>query len=204
MRVLVGCERSGIVRDAFRKRGHDAWSCDILPVGKGAYHHYNCDLREILDFRWDLAIFHPPCTFLSKAGARWLYQGGEINKERLELGMKAKEFLMELLNADIPRIALENPTPLKIFELPPHTQVIQPYQFGHPYSKRTLLWLKNLPELKPTGVLDDYKPYLPSNTGGKKRGQKSVTQGVVRDKTLASKTFQGIAEAMAGQWGSLR
>lgn len=199
MRVLVGCEYSGIVRDAFALMGHDAWSCDILPTEKTG-NHFQCDIREVLDMKWDIAIFHPPCTYLSKAGARWLYGGGNINQERYELGMKGKEFFMQLLNSNITMIAVENPTPLKIWELPKETQVIQPYEFGHPYSKRTLLWLKNLPPLVPTNKLDEYKPFLPSNTGGKKRGQ-AHSFGVARNATEASKTFEGIALAMASQWG---
>jgi hypothetical protein len=142
-------------------------------------------------------IAHPPCTYLSRAGARWLHQGGSINQERYKKGLEAKEFFLSLLNANIPRIAIENPTPLKIYGLPKHTQSIQPYMFGHPFSKKTLLWLKGLPELKATDLIKEYSPYLPSNTGGKKRGQKFKIKNVVRDPKEASKTFKGIAEAMA-------
>ena len=201
MRVLIACEESATVRVAFEKEGHEAWSCDVQP-SRVAGNHIQADVLSVLGDGWDLMIAHPPCTYLSKAGARWLYGGGKINQERYELGMKGKEFFMQLLNSKIPMIAVENPTPLKIWELPKETQVIQPYEFGHPYSKRTLLWLKNLPPLVPTNKLDEYKPFLPSNTGGKKRGQ-SHSFGVARNATEASKTFDGVAQAMAQQWGSL-
>lgn len=202
MKVLVACEFSGAVRQAFRDRGHDAWSCDLLPAEDGSPYHIQGDVLKVLDQGWDLMIAHPPCTFLSRAGARWLYQGGEINKERLSLGMDAKKFFLRLLNCGIPRIAVENPTPLRIYELPSHSQAIQPYMFGHRFSKRTLLWLKGLPNLMATKVVANHIPYLPSNTGGKKRGQKCRTdKNAVRDPKEASKTFTGIAQAMAQQWG---
>jgi hypothetical protein len=173
-----------------------------------------------------LIIAHPPCTYLSKAGARWLYAGGQINQQRLAQGgcmlvvrliskgwrkvwqqrlaqgMAAKAFFNAMLNADCRFIAVENPTPMKIYDLPEHTQAIQPWQFGHPYSKRTLLWLKNLPQLIPTNIVPDFKPYLPSNTGGKKRGQ-SYSIGISKSAKESSKTFAGVADAMAEQWGAL-
>jgi len=201
MKVLVACEYSGTVRDAFIAAGHDAMSCDLLPTDVPGPHHQG-DVFEIIDKKWDLIIAHPPCTFLSKAGARWLYKGGKLNEERYLDGLRAKKFFMRLLNADCPMIAVENPTPMKTFDLPAHSQVIQPYQFGHPYSKRTLLWLKNLPPLIPTCVLDQYTPYLPSNTGGKKRGQ-AFSRGTSKNWKQSAKTFQGVAEAMAAQWGQI-
>ena len=199
MRVLIACEFSGRVRDAFIAKGHDAMSCDLLP-SETPGPHYQGDVLDILNDGWDLMIAHPPCTYLSKAGARWLHGGGKINQERYELGLNAKELFLQLLNSSIPMIALENPTPLKIYKLPKQSQVIQPYEFGHPYSKRTLLWLKNLPPLVPTNILNEYKPFLPSNVGGKKRGQK-YSFGVARNAKESSVTFQGIADAMAEQWG---
>jgi hypothetical protein len=203
MRVLVACEESQRVCKAFRLLGHEAYSCDIIPTsGEYPEWHIQTDVLKILDDGWDLMIAHPPCTYLSKAGARWLYGGGKLNQERYKLGLEAKEFFMKLLCSNIKKIAVENPTPLKIWELPKHTQVIQPYEYGHPYSKRTLLWLKNLPPLIPTNKLNEYKPFLPSNTGGKKRGQ-SYNFGVVHSALEASKTFHGIAEAMATQWGNI-
>jgi hypothetical protein len=201
MRVLVACEYSGTVRDAFAKQGHYAMSCDILPTEAEGL-HYQGDVLKILNEGWDLIIAHPPCTYISKAGARWLYAGGKIDEERLSKGKSATEFFYTMMNAKCQRIAVENPTPLKVFNLPRHTQAIQPYQFGHPYSKRTLLWLKNLPMLEPTNLLENYKPYLPSNTGGKKRGQ-SYSIGVSKNWKESAKTFIGVAEAMANQWGNL-
>ena len=200
MRVLVACEYSGIVREAFSVLGHDAVSCDIRSTEIPGQ-HYKGDVRDILGDGWDLLIAHPPCTYLSKASARWLYTSpGVIDKDRYAKGLEAKAFFMEMLNAPIPRIAVENPTPLRAFELPKHSQVVQPYEYGHPYSKRTLLWLKGLPELQPTDVLDEYGVYLPSNTGGARRGEKSTYTKVMTNKDR-SRTFRGIAAAMAQQWG---
>jgi len=198
MRVLVACELSGTVRDEFTALGHDAISCDIFPTEKPGK-HYEGDIMDIIHDEWDLIIAHPPCTYLSKAGARWLHSKGQINQERYKKGIDAKEFFNMFLNHPCPFICVENPTPLKIFDLPTPSQVLQPYQFGHPYSKRTLLWLKNLPQLKHTNVIENYKPYLPSNTGGKKRGQ-SYSIGVSKNAKESSKTFSGIANAMAVQW----
>ncbi len=203
LKVLIACEESQTVCKAFRDFGHEAYSCDILPCSGGHPEwHIQGNVLEHLKDGWDLMIAHPPCTYLSKASACRLYKtAGNPNPERLALGMKAKEFLLMLLNAPIEFIAIENPTPLKIFELPPPSQIIQPYQFGHNVSKRTLLWIRGLPELKSTKVVDDYTPFLPSNTGGKKRGQMARTdKELTRDPTIASKTFKGIAEAMVKQW----
>jgi len=204
MRVLVACEESQEVCKAFRAKGHEAYSCDILPCSGGRPEwHIQDDVLKHLDNGWDLMIAHPPCTYLSKASACRLYKtAGIVDEERLAHGMKAKEFFFTLLNADIPMIAVENPTSLKIYELPLPSQVIQPWMFGHQFSKRTLLWLKGLPRLMPTKIMENYVPYLPSNTGGKKRGQSSrVEKERVRDPKQASKTFEGIALAMAEQWG---
>ena len=200
MKVLVACEYSGVVRDAFVEKGHDAWSCDILPTEtKG--NHIQDDVLKHLDKDWDLLIAHPPCTYLSRAGARWLYpKAGQLDKDRYEKGLQGKKFFMQFINAKAKKIAVENPTPFKIFNLPKPTQAIQPYEYGHNFSKRTLLWLKNLPQLKPTDIISEYKPLLPSNTGGKKRGQK-LSRGFVHNGKDASKTFKGIAKAMAEQWG---
>tara|TARA_R100000773_G_C4215320_1_gene114143 strand:+ start:1240 stop:1860 length:621 start_codon:yes stop_codon:yes gene_type:complete len=201
MRILVACEYSGIVRDAFIARGQDAISCDILPTERPGPHHLG-DVREILHDGWDMLIAFPPCTYISRAGARWLYSSpGVIDQSRFAKGMEAKAFFLELLNAPIPRICVENPTPLKAFDLPPYTQVVQPYQHGHEFSKRTLLWLKGLPELKPTKLMTEFGPYLPSNTGGSRRGQKFTYTKVMKPKDR-SRTFQGIADAMASQWGT--
>lgn len=193
MKILVACEYSGVVRDAFRKLGHDAWSCDIIPTDADPTYHIQGDVLEVLNQGWDMMIAHPPCTYLTNAGARHLYPKGILNQDRLAKGMLAKDFFMKLYNADIPKIAVENPIPSKIFELPDRTQIIQPYQFGHPFQKKTCLWLKGLPELKPTNIVDTAESTKVAgnwfNKGGKDR-QKN-----------RAKTFQGIADAMAEQWG---
>lgn len=200
MKVLVVCEESQAVTKAFLERGIEAWSNDIQECSGGRPdRHLQMDaFKAIKLIKPDLLIAHPPCTYMSKAGARWMHEGGKINQERLAKAMDAKDFFMRLLNAPVRHIAVENPQPLKIVGLPPHTQAIQPYQFGEPYSKKTLLWLKNLPELKPTNVLTEYRPYLPSNTGGAKRGQKFMYKSITQKES--SKTFKGIAKAMAEQW----
>jgi len=202
MRVLVACEESQAVCKAFRERGHEAYSCDIQECSGGHPEwHIQGDVLPLLKEKWDLIIAHPPCTYMSKAGARFMYlTAGNVNQERLEKTLQAKEFFMQFMNADCDKICIENPTPLKVVGLPKASQVIQPYQFGHPYSKRTLLWLKGLPELKPTNILTEYTPYLPSNTSGFARG-KGGSRGVVHNAKDASKTFSGIAQAMAEQWG---
>ena len=202
MKILVACEESQAVTIAFRALGYEAYSCDILDCSGGhpEWHIKGDAIKEAYSGKYDLIIAHPPCTYMSKAGARFMYPtAGNIDKSRLNLALEAKEFFMKLYNAPCKYIAVENPTPLKCVELPIHSQVIQPYQFGHAFSKRTLLWLKNLPPLEYTNVLTDWKPFMPSNTGGKKRGQ-SYNRGTARNATEASKTFKGIAEAMANQW----
>ena len=192
MKVLVACEYSGVVRDAFIKRGHDAMSCDILPTDAPGP-HYQGDVMDILNDGWDLMIAHPPCTYLSNAGARHLYPKGILNQERLQKGMVAKEFFMALINAPIPKICVENPIPSTVYQLPPYAQYIEPYEFGHPFKKRTCLWLKNLPPLMATMLVSKMEstkvPGNWFNKGGKDR-QKN-----------RAKTFQGIADAMAQQWG---
>lgn len=202
MRVLVACEESQEVCKAFRAKGHEVYSCDIQECSGGHPEwHIQGDVLPLLKEKWDLIIAHPPCTYMSKAGARFMYlTAGNVNQERLEKALQAKEFFMQFMNADCDKICIENPTPLKIVGLPKESQVIQPYQFGHPYSKRTLLWLKGLPELQPTNILTKYTLYLPSNTGGLARGN-GGSRGVAHNAKDASKTFSGIAQAMAEQWG---
>jgi hypothetical protein len=190
-RVLIACEFSGIVRDAFTKMGADAWSCDLLPTERPG-NHYQCDVRDILNNGWDLMIAHPPCTYLSNAGACHLYPKGKLNKNRYYKGLKAKDFFMELYTVNINKICIENPVASLIYNLPKYTQIIQPFQYGHRVSKRTCLWLKNLPNLLPTKIIHDPESTRIAgnwyNKGGKDR-QKN-----------RSKTFQGIADAMAEQW----
>ena len=200
MKVLVGCEYSGRVREAFRAKNHDAWSCDLIPSSDNSPHHLVEDVRTVIHWNnWDLAIFHPPCTYLSRAGARWLYPGGVLDGERYEKLLEAKSLFMELLTSDIPMIAIENPTPFKIAELPEPSQVIQPFHFGDPYTKRTLLWLRGLEPLVPTNEVEPSGSWLPSNTSGFRKNQKSQRgHSAAGDYSL---TFQGIANAMAEQWG---
>ena len=193
MKVLIACEYSGTVRDAFAAKGHDAWSCDILPT-ESTGNHFQGDVLEHLDKGWDMMIAHPPCTYLSNAGARFLYPKGKLNEDRYELGLKAKEFFMALYNAPINKICVENPISSKIFALPKYSQIIQPYEYGHPIQKRTCLWLKNLSELKPTDIIfKRQSTKIPGNwfnKGGKDR-QKN-----------RSKFLKGFANAMAAQWGN--
>jgi len=194
MKILIACEESQAVCKAFRAKGHEAYSCDILESSGGHPEwHIQGDVLEQLDKGWDMMIAHPPCTYLSNAGARFLYPKGILNQERLALGMEAKDFFMQLLNAPIEKIVIENPVQSTVFGIKKYDQVIEPYQFGHPFKKKTCLWLKNVPPLQHTNVLP--KPESTKiagnwfNKGGKER-QKN-----------RSKTFQGIAEAMANQWG---
>ena len=218
MKVLVACEESQAVCKEFRKLGHEAYSCNIIECSGGhpewhimgdalALINGNCSFTTSdgathrIDGRWDMIIAHPPCTYMSKAGARWMYpRAGEIDQNRLALAMEAKEFFFRFINADCDRIAVENPRPLKIVGLPSPTQVIQPYQFGHPFSKATCLWLKGLEPLKPTDIIEKHTPFLPSNTGAYSRGG-GGSRGVAHDAKTASKTFHGVARAMAEQWG---
>ena len=201
MKILVACEESQTVTKELRKLGHEAFSCDIQDCSGGhpEWHIKGDAIKEAYSGKYDMMIAHPPCHKLSNAGARFLYPtAGNMDVNRFKQGLKAKEFFMKLMNAPIDKICIENPLPSKAYELPKHTQVIQPYEYGNPYSKRTLLWLKNLPNLEPTEILKDYKPLMPSNTGGAKRGQKATPVSI--SKKDSSKTFEGIAKAMANQW----
>jgi hypothetical protein len=194
MKILIACEESQAVCKAFREKGHEAYSCDILPCSGGhpEWHIQGDAIVEAYSGKYDMMIAHPPCTYLSNAGARFLYPKGELNQERLNKGLEAKDFFMKLLNAPIEKICVENPVQSKVFGIKRYDQVIEPYYFGHPFKKKTCLWLKNLPELQPTNLLE--KPQSTKvagnwfNKGGKER-QKN-----------RSKTFQGIADAMAEQW----
>jgi hypothetical protein len=204
MKVLVACEESQAVTKEFRRLGHEAYSCDIIPCSGGHPEwHLQEDVIPLLDKQWDMIIAFPPCTYLSNAGACRLYpQKGVLNVERYQKGLEAKEFFLKILNANCPRIAVENPVSSKIFEMPPHSQEIQPYMFGHPYTKKTRLWLKGLPKLTPTDLVEPISPYCPSGTGRKKR----ETYGAAKrgeDAKNRAKTFPGVAKAMAEQWGSL-
>ena len=200
MKVLIACEFSGIVRSAFEKRGHNAWSCDILPTEIPG-NHIEDDVLKHLDKGWDLMIAHPPCTYLSNAGARHLYPKGQLNQDRYKLGLQGKEFFLKLLNANIEKIAVENPVSSRVFEMPKHTQEVQPFQYGHPFSKLTRLWLKNLPTLKPTNIVKKERTYIPSGTSRYKHTKKNKNKDLNWQSTKKRDTFfTGIAEAMAEQW----
>lgn len=201
-KVLIACEESQEVCKAFRVLGIEAYSCDLQDCsGNHPEWHIKGDaIKEAYSGKYYLMIAHPPCTFMSKAGARWMYPtAGNLSQERLGKALLAKDFFMKLLNAPIPYIVVENPEPLKVVGLPKETQIIQPYEYGHNYSKKTYLWMKNLPKLTPTDIQTEYTPYLPSNTGGKKRGQK-YSRGIAKNAKESSKTFKGVAEAMASQF----
>ena len=190
MRVLVACEYSGRVREAFRKLGHDAWSCDIIPADDNSPYHYQCDVREVLDKGWDLMIAHPPCTYLASSGLHW-------NKRiagRQEKTEEALEFIQLLMNAPIERIAIENPIGCISSRIRKPEQIIQPWQFGEDASKSTCLWLKNLPKLEPTKIIK--KERYANQTAS---GQNNLPPSKDRWK-LRSTTYQGIADAMANQW----
>lgn len=180
MRVLVACEYSGIVRDAFRRRGHDAWSCDILP--SNAKYHYTCDILSILDSGWELMIAHPPCTHLAVSGARWF-------KYKQKEQAQAIDFFMSLANASIPKICIENPVCIMSTRWRKPDQIIQPWMFGHGETKKTCLWLKNLPLLIPTNIVEGREQRIWRLPPSPDRGK------------LRSLTYLGIAEAMANQWG---
>ena len=192
MRVLIACEMSGRVRDAFKALGHDAWSCDILPTLQPG-NHIQGDALEVVKWGWDLMIAHPPCTYLSNAGARHLYPQKVLNTDRLQKGLTAKELFMALWEAPIEKICIENPVPSKVFGLPPYGQVIQPWEYGHPFSKKTCLWLKGLPPLMATDIVGKTQSTkVAGNWFNKGGNDRQINRSV---------TFQGIADAMAAQWG---
>lgn len=205
MKILIACEESQAVCKAFRAKGHEAYSCDIQESSGGHPEwHIQGDVLPLLEQKWDMIIAHPPCTYLSNAGACWLFRGKQLNQERYANGLVAKEFFMKFYNANCDKIVIENPIPSKVYELPNYSQIIQPYQFGHPYSKKTCLWIKGLPNLKPTNIVTEN--IVQWVNGGSKKADgtsrsKNARASTFRDSKTKSKTFQGIAEAMAEQWG---
>lgn len=219
MNVLVACEESQTVCKAFRERGHRAFSCDLQDCSGGHPEwHIKGDVLPLINgdctFRtadththtqageWDLLIAHPPCTYLSNAGACRLYpHKGQLDEERLRKGIMAKDFFMEFWHARCKRICIENPMPSSVFCMPKQSQVIQPYEFGEPWSKKTYLWLRGLPPLMATIIDYDHKPFLPSGTGRKLGGDSYGARGCAHESKPRSKTFPAIAEAMAEQWG---
>jgi len=220
MNILVACEESQTETIWLRKLGHNAFSCDILDQSGGhpewhirwdalALINGNCSFVTCdgtlhkIDGPWDMLIAHPPCTFLSNAGARHLWKGGVLNEERYQKGLEAKAFFMAFYNADCPRIAVENPIPSRVYELPQYTQKLQPHDFygeEHPYTKATCLWLKNLQPLVPVEPVVPVATYCPSGSYSKKHGDKHrglFTKDRARNR---SKSFNGVARAMAEQW----
>lgn len=191
MRVLIACEYSGAVRDAFAARGHDAWSCDLLPSDKPG-NHYQGDVRDILNEHWDLMVCHPPCTHLAVSGARWFHLKQQQQSDALD-------FVRMLLNAPIERIALENPVSIISSKIRKPDQVIQPWQFGHEATKTTCLWLKNLPQLTPTNIVGKGTRHI--TKGGKSLPEWYNLPPSADRWKIRSATFQGIADAMAQQWG---
>jgi len=186
MNALIACEFSGVVRDAFIEKGHDAHSCDLLE-GQGKYplRHYKADISDIINEKnWDLMIAHPPCTHLAVSGARYFEA-----KRKSGVQQEAIEFFMQLVNASIDKIAVENPVSIMSTKFRKPNQIIQPWQFGHGETKATCLWLKNLPDLKPTNIVEGREARIHKMPPSKDRAK------------LRSITYQGIADAMAEQWG---
>lgn len=183
MKVLIACEFSGIVRDAFLAKGHDAWSCDLLDTELSSSNHFKCDIKDLLKEipEWDLMIAHPPCTHLAVSGARWFKYKEKEQKEAIE-------FIKFLLNQPINKIALENPVSIISTHIRQPDQIIQPWQFGHGETKSICLWLKNLPLLKPTNVVSGRKPRIHYESPGPERWKNR------------SRFYIGVADAMAKQW----
>jgi len=198
MRVLVACEFSGVVREAFCRRGHDAWSCDLRDTEIPGQ-HIKGHIGNVLgrDRNWDLVIAHPPCTYLCNSGVRWLFKGGRgnvVDDERWGRMVEAAYFFCFFRDLNLPRVCIENPIQHKYARRiikTPYTQIVQPWQFGHGETKATCLWLKNLPPLKPTNVVNGRDGRIWKMPPGPERERER------------SKTYAGIAEAMAAQWGSL-
>ena len=228
LKVLVACEESQRVCMAFRELGHEAYSADIQePSGGHEEWHIQGDVLEILnpkdhlgDFeapdryisfktmdgsyheveQWDIIIAHPPCTYLSNAGARHLWKGHKLNEERYKLGLEGKKFFMNFINAECEHICVENPIPSKVYEMPPYSQTIQPYEYGHPFSKKTCLWLKGLPNLQPTNIVEPIGTYCPSGSYSHKHNDKHRGLFTKDRPRQRSKTFEGIAAAIAKQY----
>lgn len=214
-KAIVLCEESGKVREALRKVGVDAYSCDLLPSRDNSPHHYQCDARELLKYYWDLIIAHPPCTYLAVSGACWMYHPDDrhlptnmrrphpLHPHRRQKQEDALAFVKEIALANSPRIAIENPISVISSRLEKPTQIIKPLMFGHPSTKQTCLWLKGLPLLKPTKVVE---PEYHVTSSGRKWDKWWFESSLISQKDGArarfrSETFQGIADAMADQWG---
>lgn len=221
-KILIACEESQRVCTAFRERGFEAYSADIQePSGGHPEWHIHGDVLNVLNGggefstmdgvkhsvqKWDCIIAHPPCTYISKAGACRLYKVIDnktyIERERFEKGLDAKDFFFRLYDADCEHIAVENPIPSAVFRMPPYTQTIQPYEYGHPYSKKTCLWLRGLPKLRATEVVKPLGSWICGNAEiWKRQAAQGKVYGKEKSAKHRSKTFPGIAQAMAQQWG---
>lgn len=236
MNILIACEESQRVCIAFRDRGHNAFSCDLLDCSGGHPEwHIKGDVLSILNPQtynppqksirfttcngenheilggWDMIIAHPPCTYLTNGGAVRMFRREYreykpygtfqmVNVDRLRQGMIAKDFFMAVLNADCPRIVIENPVPMSIYMLPEPSQILQPYEFGEPFSKKTCLWCKGVDPLKPTEILTEYQPFI-NGGGGRMSRPNYEGRKFANGSSERSKTFLGVAKAMATQWG---
>ena len=208
MRILVACEESQTILKELLALGHDAWSCDIKPCsGQFPEKHITADVLSVLDQGWELMIAHPPCTYLSGAGDNWFWKDGEFNWDRQEKRLDALDFVLALWNAPIDRIAIENPVGAISTMWRKPQQIVQPWMFGDEAQKRTCFWLKNLPRLVPTKIVDkgEFFEWICKKTGKKRRQPKwffeawsSATPEERR--TIRSKTFPGLAKAIADQW----
>ena len=216
--ILVACEESQRVCMAFRDEGFEAYSCDliecsgehpewhirgdVLPLLNGNCRFFTMDgIEHVLDGRWEMIIAFPPCTKTSNAGARHLWSGGKLNIPRYYEGLCGKALFLAIWAADCERVVIENPTPSKVFDYPPPTQKIQPYHYGHPYSKLTLLWERGVKPLAPTCVVVPERTWCPSGSYSGKHGEKHRGMFTTDRAKNRSKTFEGVARAMAEQWG---
>ncbi len=208
MKVLIACEESQSITKEFRKLGHEAFSCDILPCSGGNPEwHYQQDVFEVIDQGWDMMIAHPPCTYLSVSGARWLYnKDGSKNEERWRNQREALNFVQRLMDVSIDKIAVENPVSVISSNIRKPEQIIQPWMFGDEATKTTCLWLKNLPLLKPTKVVGEgERVVFKSGKSHPKWYAEALSKAKTAEerRNLRSKTFPGIAQAIANQWGGL-
>ena len=219
MNVLVACEESQAVCEAFREKGHNAFSCDIIECSGGHPEwHIHADMLLLLNGRcsfttmdgknhtiadkWDMIIAFPPCTKTSNAGARHLYKGGRLNIPRYYDGLCGKALFLAVWAADCEKVVIENPTPSKVFDYPTPTQKIQPWQFGHPFTKQTLLWERGVDPLKPTNIVEPERTWCPSGSYSGKHNDKHRGMFTTDRAKNRSKTFPGVALAMAEQWGT--
>lgn len=191
MKILIACEYSGVVRRAFALRGHDVWSCDLLPADDNSDRHIQGDVRPLLYDKWDMMIAHPPCTHLAVSGARWF-------KDKQQEQEEALDFVSQLMGCGIPRIAIENPVSIISSRIRKPDQIVQPWMFGDEYTKTTCLWLKNLPLLKPTKIVDKGARHV-TKSGKSLPEWYNLPPSADRGK-IRSKTFPGFADAMAEQW----